>query len=439
MLFLGAIAALFYAALRWFPLDSRHDIPTLLIICLLVLLLTAFTRSAPSQWILLITFLVPFDFSRKLGFFPAFSPNDYFCGIALLALLLKVPWNTLYQELRRLMGKWGIFFWLSFFVYSLISAYMLHGNLRHTTRWFAFLVCYCLAAFSCEKDARSACLARLPGLISVLGGGIGAAALFQYWASHGNYEAVIVTFKQHNPVGMFLSLCLPSSYFWSQRGLGARRSLRAVIVALALGGFLVSYSRGAWAGLTVGALTAWWIHRGHTTRLAAISLVAVFFLGIAAMIYFNPRVGLTGRRVYWAAATRVIKTHPWVGLGPGNYASHIESYLSKQDSDLYQNMKVYDPHPDLWLHLHNLYLQILVEYGLVGAGFLFAGLGILVFKALKPHPVNEIQIGFQISVVAFLVHNFFDILTINSFDYLFAIFLALSAFPLLMSNVGTTP
>jgi O-antigen ligase len=79
-----------------------------------------------------------------------------------------------------------------------------------------------------------------------------------------------------------------------------------------------------------------------------------------------------------------------------------------------------------WQHLHNKYLQIIVEYGLIGFLLWVAALGLMVWPLLlRPTRSDHYFIAaFQISGLAFLIHNTVDILFVNSFDILFAFFVA---------------
>ena len=378
-----------------------------------------------AEWVLLIVFLIPFEFSRALGPLPALSPNDYLCGAMLLVLPWKMSWRSFGTKIVRTFALNEIVCWSAFFVYSVVATRLLHGNLRHSLRWAAFLVFYLIAAQAKENDTRDLLSAKLARLLSFLGAGVALVGLCQFFRSHGNYENVTVAFEQHNPTGMFLSFCLPSAFFWWRSASAPKQPGRFFIMLLIVGGFLACYSRGAWIGIVSGVLLLWARDGIRLPRSATILVLAALSGGILFIIMRHPRLGLTGRQVHWAIAYRILEAHPIVGVGPGNYSTHFQWYLSPDEFFIYMRNQLYDRQHGLWLHLHNLYLQIFVEYGFLGGSFLLAGLAGLIRKAFSWPDASAWHKAFRISIIAFLVHSLFDILTINSFDYLFAFLLAI--------------
>lgn len=121
-----------------------------------------------------------------------------------------------------------------------------------------------------------------------------------------------------------------------------------------------------------------------------------------------------------------------MGLGPGNYSRKIFDYLADSDRANFMTDKAGKPIAS-WQHLHNLYLQILVDLGSVGFALWAGGLGILVWRALRVNQnassgVLSVNSVLSVSIIAFLVHNLVDIVTVNSFDMVFAILLATATY-----------
>ena len=133
-----------------------------------------------------------------------------------------------------------------------------------------------------------------------------------------------------------------------------------------------------------------------------------------------------GRAQHWSTAIEILRQHPWTGLGPGRYADQIRHYLSGEWLKMYGDDLIYNSRVNFWIHLHSFYLQSLEDYGIPGGLLLFAALGGLIFQAFRTGPPSLPRMALQISIVAYLAHNFVDVLTINGFDFLFAFFLALS-------------
>ena len=176
-----------------------------------------------------------------------------------------------------------------------------------------------------------------------------------------------------------------------------------------------------WAGgrAAIGAAVAgavvflWFAPRRQRPWVAGVSLLAATAGAWLSTLFrvADPRMGFfqsiertasatsvnalsTGRLAMWETTIEAIEKHPWFGLGPEGY--------------LYLETKVYGVQP------HNLLLQFLVEWGLIGT-VLFAALLFLVFrKALSNLGQEEkslhrtARITALALLVAFTVHSLVD-------------------------------
>ena len=157
----------------------------------------------------------------------------------------------------------------------------------------------------------------------------------------------------------FLTFQARISNFWSRvtwRDAGK-------LVCLLLIGFclILTKSRTAWVGFIAG-LGAWfavakaagfrmsrrWLFAGLGVFLAA----GVFFAIAAQSGGFDRKViseapkSLAYRLQYWSGAWEVVKEHPWLGTGPGNFRQHYLRYKLPESSE-----EIADPHNwifDLW-------------------------------------------------------------------------------------------
>src|SRR5207237_321359 len=111
----------------------------------------------------------------------------------------------------------------------------------------------------------------------------------------------------------------------------------------------------------------------------------------------------SGRNEFSRAGLAVLKELPLQGLGPGNYSRDIRAYLNPRSKMHY----LYDPRS--WMHLHNLYMQLLVDYGMVGGFLIFGAIGLLLKKAWQGAGRHRLGPYALISVLAFFVHNVVDI------------------------------
>ncbi len=135
------------------------------------------------------------------------------------------------------------------------------------------------------------------------------------------------------------------------------------LLCLLLIGFclVLTKSRTAWVGFVAG-LCAWFYYsKAKSFRLSRRwvfiglggILAAGLFFGIAALSGgFDRKViseapkSLAYRLQYWAGAWDVVKEHPWLGVGPGNFRQHYLHYKLPESSE-----EIADPHNwifDLW-------------------------------------------------------------------------------------------
>ncbi|MDP6793320.1 MAG: O-antigen ligase family protein, partial [Anaerolineales bacterium] len=162
------------------------------------------------------------------------------------------------------------------------------------------------------------------------------------------------TFEQPNPFGGFMGLVWPLAVglFFGilsvSRRDGAKASrtvlglLSIAAAVLALGGLVVSYSRGAWLGALAAALVmvVFWPHRRRWgITMAVVGLLALFILAplnslpldiadrFASVTEFARVQDVRGvsidradfsiieRIAHWQAAIRMAAAHPWLGVG----------------------------------------------------------------------------------------------------------------------------
>lgn len=204
------------------------------------------------------------------------------------------------------------------------------------------------------------------------------------WMIPGYFKrGLMVSFFGHkNYFAIFLLLMIPLSIF---QALTSEKKMSAVIFIVSTGimvlALVLSKSRGAiisfFLAVLIGSILYVLKNRGNflreaKTRKILISLILLSFL----LVLFLPEdirrdfkgsaPNLVIRFTYYRAALEVIGRNPFLGVGPGNFM--ISYPLNKKH-------KVYTDDPNQVLnHVHNDFLEIWAEYGLVA---LLAYLGIL--------------------------------------------------------------
>jgi O-antigen ligase len=136
---------------------------------------------------------------------------------------------------------------------------------------------------------------------------------------------------------------------------------RKWIAAVILSGIAIvlSNTRGVWLGAAAGfAFVAWALPK----RLIVIAIVSLLIVGAAASPIIYRRISMSldptlstnySRKAYWSAGTKMIEEHPLLGVGPERIGEEFPKYYT-------------GPTVDYFGHLHNNFLQIAAERGLLG-------------------------------------------------------------------------
>jgi O-antigen ligase len=283
--------------------------------------------------------------------------------------------------------------------------------LREVIKWIELPVLLLVAsALIGRKQAQWVVAALLVGAIAQALLGLYQFAFAvgpDYFVILGRFMRAYGSFGQPNPFGGYLGLALPvalSMALWAWQEIV--RAPRARWQALAWGGFfsaatviiagglLASWSRGAWLGAAAGVLVVLVLNSRTAALLNAVT--ALLLLTALLLGAFSPNVvptpitarladvpayfGLTDvlsqpvtdenfsvveRLAHWVAAQRMWEQAPWLGVGPGNYAT------------VYPQVRLPQWEEPLG-HAHNIYLNVAAETGLAGLAA-YAALMVTVF------------------------------------------------------------
>ncbi len=292
-------------------------------------------------------------------------------------------------------------------------------------------------------------------LASLVAGGAANAVIgiYQFFGGSGALHLLISdrffrafgTFGQPNPFGGFMGLLLPLAATGALASIHAfraspdRRYLLLITFyvlssVLMLCGLLMSWSRGAWLGLAAAAtvlvaaiprqlwhglalvaaglgvaLTLWltgWLPGALVAR-ATSAAAELFTLGdVRGVSITTENYAVVERLSHWQAALNMARSHPWFGVGLGNYEYAYASYRLIN-------------WPEPLGHAHNYYLNVLAEgglIGLIGYGKVWLLIVVLTWRALR-HPDTATRLvvaGLLGSWIYLLVHSLFDNLYVNN-------------------------
>jgi O-antigen ligase len=179
--------------------------------------------------------------------------------------------------------------------------------------------------------------------------------------------------------GVVSALVLAAGLLVTARGALARLALTVSLVVMA-GGLVASQSRGGFVAVLVVLGAAMLVFK---RRRAYVALMALILVGAAAVFFSaTPHAldritsatdGGSGREGLWTVAWRAFQDYPVTGVGLNNYPLVTADY-TRQPGQLERVQKIVE-RPTV---VHNLYLQVLVETGLIGfALFMFIVLAAL--------------------------------------------------------------
>lgn len=309
--------------------------------------------------------------------------------------------------------------------YSMVSLFSINkiNSAHETLKFISFASVFFIVSQIDDKQKT-----LLIKTIVIAGAIISAYAIYQYFWGYGHTLAylkkinsdflntssyandillakrAIGTFPSPNMLGgylimvFFLNLHLlstekhPSAFSLEPRA----NMFYLIIITAAL---LFTKSLGAWLAL-IAALIIWFIlsyksikHRKIIliTSLAAIFLAITFILITRwerLMNLSNPQNSITQRLNYWRTAIAVIKDHPILGVGPGNF----QEVFLKYKIGLSTNTR----------YAHNVFLHTWAETGILG----LIALIYLVIAFLNKAKIKSKYIF--LAGLAFLFHNLID-------------------------------
>jgi O-antigen ligase len=174
---------------------------------------------------------------------------------------------------------------------------------------------------------------------------------------------VFGTFANPNSFAGYLALLLPlavgfAAVAWRRRDTTWQPVAAVVAAGLVAAALFFTHSRGAnLAIILVGAVLALWFGRHFLRRRLAWSAGGVALLVVAGVVAARVPAAWTAvdragqsmglRLNYWTAARGMIRDHPWLGVGPGNFSRYYPRYMVPTTVD----EKITDPHNfvfDVW-------------------------------------------------------------------------------------------
>ena len=224
--------------------------------------------------------------------------------------------------------------------------------------------------------------------------GICFLALYKYlhyshsvWGVHTKYVGrAFGTYYSPNNFSCLLELLLPLvlAYVLAGRLKVTVRVLLGYAGVMMVAALVFTFSRGGWIATTAGLVTVLLLlatHRHHR-RVALTLLLLLLAAGCWGGYRYSKHLASTSvtpgvsqvvaglhdwdiRMDMWQAALHMCRDYPWFGVGPGHYNYRFREYRPEM-------MQL---QPD---RVHNDYLNLVTDWGVVGGLIILAGLGLFV-------------------------------------------------------------
>ena len=239
--------------------------------------------------------------------------------------------------------------------------------------------------------------------------GFALAETFKRTYGFGGSIRLTSTFSNPNAYGAYLILIIfPAIMLSIYEKNKTKKIVYISLSILVITNLLMTFSRNALLGFVLGLLVLSLIY----------SIKLIFALGgFGILIFFIPPVfkriiGIVNlsqnelRIKLWKTALMMIKEHPILGVGNGNYVTRYNEYVSKYKELKYYSYKNYPS--------HNSYLKVQSELGLIG---IVSFLGVIVMALIRVKKLystttdkfhKAFYIGVMASMAAFLFMNSSD-------------------------------
>jgi len=293
---------------------------------------------------------------------------------------------------------------LIIFIYALLIstffAYNKTAGLKELLKYAAYLLVFLITASLADKEKT-----KIVRAIILAGFIIGLLAIYQYFfgfqhvldyiykqgtanqsaLDYINRKRVFLPFATPNILAGYLIMIIPLALIF--------RQTIWLLAPLTFSLFLTQ-SLGAFLSLFIGITICFCLQGKFRKRGLLVILGLLLTMGMIFTMrsrsprqHLQPLSSLAMRLTYWRETAQIIKTHPLIGVGPGNFDSPHSRYA------------------------HNSYLQIWAEAGIFGLlAFLWLILSIIKsnLKFLNHDFHKSGTNPLLISYIVFLIHNFVD-------------------------------
>ncbi|HHV65564.1 MAG TPA: hypothetical protein GXX46_10940 [Peptococcaceae bacterium] len=301
-----------------------------------------------------------------------------------------------------------VLFYIAAGFLSLVNATDKAVTIKEVSRLAIYVLIYFIAKTEVRSNSDAQKILKIYLLSSLI---IACVGLFQYFRTPGEIAAtlenpnilgafLILPFFPALAVALFCRLDLPERVLWG---------FTAVLMGAAI---ILTHSRNAFLALVIGLvlLAVIFIKKRLILLLAGAGAVGLslplLFSRFSEILNMEMNVS---RFKLWQAAWYMIKDHPLLGIGNGNFPVLYNQYVDLHPKELKYFYDVIPVHP------HNILVKVQCELGLIGTvAFILLALSLILkyrdfLKFALKNSFNEwFYKGFAVSLVVFALMNMVD-------------------------------
>lgn len=381
-----------------------------------------------------------------------FFPTMALVGLVLLSFLsflLRFAFDSSMKFIKTPLD-FPIILFASVLVISALTSFAVKSSVMAVLVYIAFILGYFLLTNTVKTKKQ---LYGLLSMVLLAGLFVAAYGIYQHifgfaegstWIDQDMFSdiqtRVASTFENPNVLGEYLLLLIPVglAFIWAAPK-NYNKIIHLVITGLLALCMIYTYSRGCWIGLLVAFFLFFVFYDRRFIWIGVIALLlSPMFLPQTVIDRFTS-VGdttdtSTSYRVYiWMGTMQMFKDYWLCGIGIGTDAFNMVY-------PFYSYSSIVAPHS------HNLYLQILVENGVLGIAA-FLGILVVFYKTViasilrtKDRLLNGLVIGLAAGLFGYLVQGMFDNVWYNYRVFLlFFVILGLAVCCVNVSRNGWVP
>lgn len=308
-----------------------------------------------------------------------------------------------------------IFLWIFLLWVSVSYASDKRIALNETIRFTSYVILFFIIKYELNYDNILNTIIKVYVSVSSVVGVIGVyqylygKELIQQFTSYSRIR-VDSTLENSNNLGMyFIILIFPMIFLAINTKEKCKKVVFFLVSILAAVNIILSGSRNAWLGLVIGLaiMTIFYSYKLFMLYIAS-GAICIFIPAISNRIkQFTDQSQNLSRIKIWSVAFSIIKEHPLLGVGSGNFPKYFADYCKK-----FNNISEYVG--DNKTHPHNIILKAQAELGILGS-ISFAGILVTAilrvkkaYKSLNDEFFSKFFKGYFVSLVVFVFMNMID-------------------------------